>query len=51
MKGSFQPGDVVCVESCTGAEGGRECIKLEIQVLVTEDGTQLLDEFPFEDWV
>ena len=50
-EGSFQPGDVVCVESSTGAEGGRESVKLEIQVLVTEDGTQLLDEFPFEDWV
>lgn len=50
-EGQFEVGDVLCVESCTGVEGGRECIKLEIQVLVTEDGTKQLDEFPFEDWV
>ncbi len=50
-EGSFQPGDVLCVETCTGVDGGRECIKLEIQVLVTEDGTRRLDEFPLEDWV
>jgi Xaa-Pro aminopeptidase len=49
-EGEFQSGDVLCVESCTGEEGGRECVKLEIQVLVTEKGTERLDEFPFEDW-
>ena len=49
-EGEFQPGDVLCVESCTGEEGGRECVKLEIQVLVTENGTKRLDEFPFEEW-
>jgi len=50
-EGEFQPGDVLCVESCTGQEGGRECVKLEIQVMVTENGVERLDEFPFEDWV
>lgn len=49
-EGEFQPGDVLCVESCTGEQGGRECVKLEIQVLVTENGTKRLDEFPFEEW-
>lgn len=49
-EGEFQPGDVLCVESCTGEEGGRECVKLEIQVLVTENGIKRLDEFPFEEW-
>lgn len=49
--GRFETGNVLCVESCTGIEGGRECVKLEIQVLVTEDGTRQLDTFPFEDWV
>jgi len=49
-EGEFQPGDVLCVESCTGLEGGRECVKLEIQVLVTENGVKRLDAFPFEDW-
>ncbi|MGI9482622.1 MAG: M24 family metallopeptidase [Hyphomicrobiales bacterium] len=48
--GVFEPGNVLCVESCTGVEGGRECVKLEVQVLVTEDGTKQLDTFPFEDW-
>ncbi|MGI9373844.1 MAG: M24 family metallopeptidase [Hyphomicrobiales bacterium] len=47
----FEPGNVLCVESCTGVAGGRECVKLEIQVLVTEDGVKQLDQFPFEDWV
>jgi Xaa-Pro aminopeptidase len=49
--GAFQVGDVLCVESTTGAEGGRECIKLEIQVQVTENGIKRLDSFPFEDWL
>jgi len=48
--GEFEPGMVVCVESYTGAEGGEEGIKLEIQVLITEDGYRQLDSFPFEDW-
>ena len=49
--GVFEPGNVLCVESCTGVEGGKECVKLEIQMLVTEDGVKQLDNFPFEDWV
>ncbi len=48
--GAFEPGEVMCVESYTGAEGGREGVKLEIQVLITEDGHRRLDTFPFEDW-
>ena len=50
-EGEFQPGDVLCVESCTGLEGGLECVKLEIQVRVTENGVERLDVFPFEDWL
>lgn len=49
-EGAFEPGMVVCVESYTGAEGGHEGVKLEIQVLITEDGYRRLDTFPFEDW-
>ncbi len=41
---------VLCVESCTGLNGGRECVKLETQVLVGENGVEQLDKFPFEDW-
>ncbi len=38
----------ICVESYIGAEGGAEGVKLEEQVLVTETGTDLLSDFPFE---
>lgn len=50
-EGVILPGMVLCVESCTGKKGGRECVKLEIQVLVTEDGTRQLDTFPMEKWL
>ncbi len=40
---------VLCVESFTGEEGGRESVKLEEQVLITETGTRLLSRFPFEE--
>ena len=50
-EGEFQVGDVLCVESTTGVSGERECIKLEIQVQVTENGVKQLDTFPFEDWL
>ena len=47
MSGTFEPGMVVCVESLI-AEEGSESIKLETQVLVTENGAERLDSFPFE---
>ena len=43
--GMFEAGMVVCVESLV-AEAGSESIKLEIQSLVTETGTERLDSFP-----
>lgn len=49
-EGVFEPGMCVCVESCTGSVDAGETVKLEIQVLVTEDGTERLDTFPFENW-
>ncbi len=36
--GVFEPGMVVCVESYTGRVGGREGVKLEEQVVITETG-------------
>ena len=48
--GIIEEGMVLCIESCTGLNGGRECVKLEIQVLVGENGVEQLDNFPFEDW-
>jgi hypothetical protein len=39
----------LCVESYIGEENGREGVKLEQQVLITERGSLLLSRFPFED--
>jgi len=47
--GEIVPGMTLCVESYIGEEGGVEGVKLEQQVLVTERGTELLSQFPFED--
>jgi Xaa-Pro aminopeptidase len=47
--GKLEAGMVVCVESYMGAVGERDGVKLEQQVLVTEDGHELLTSFPFED--
>ena len=40
---------VLCAESLVSEEGGREAVKLETQVLVTETGAERLDSFPWED--
>lgn len=47
--GVFEPGMVVCVEAYVGAVGGRNGVKLENQVLITETGYEDLTSFPFED--
>jgi len=50
--GVFQPGMVMCVEALIGAHGGREAVKLEEQVLITEDGYEQLTSYPLEeDWL
>jgi Xaa-Pro dipeptidase len=46
--GVVGPGMTLCVESYIGEEGGAEGVKLEQQVLITEDGQELLSTFPFE---
>ena len=46
--GVIEPGMTLCVESFIGGEQG-EGVKLEQQILVTDSGTELLSEFPFED--
>jgi len=43
------PGMVLCVEALVGAEGGQFSIKLEDQVLVTEDGFENLTHYPFDE--
>ena len=47
--GQILPGMTICVESFIGEEGGGEGVKLEQQVLITEDGTETLSQFPFEE--
>jgi len=47
--GPVLPGMTLCVESFTGLEGGKEGVKLEEQVLITETGCALLSTYPFED--
>ena len=51
-EGVLQPGMVLCVESFIGVEGGREGVKLEEQVIITETGTERMSSYPFEvDWL
>jgi Xaa-Pro aminopeptidase len=47
--GVFQEGMVMCVEALIGVEGGKECVKLEEQVLITADGYEQLTTYPLED--
>jgi len=47
--GTLEAGMVVCVESYVGAVGERDGVKLEQQVLIVEDGYELLSTYPLED--
>ncbi len=50
--GVLSPGMVLCVESFIGVEGGREGVKLEEQVIITDDGVARMSSYPFEtDWL
>ncbi len=49
IQGCVEPGMVLCVESYAGERGGREGVKLEQQILVTEEGPEILSTFPLED--
>jgi Xaa-Pro aminopeptidase len=50
--GILEAGMTLCVESFVGVEGGKEGVKLEEQVLVTEEGAELLSCYPLEeDWL
>lgn len=42
------PGMVFCVEAVVGREDGDFCIKLEDQILITEDGHENLTSYPFD---
>lgn len=47
--GVVEAGMTLCVESYIGEQGGEEGVKLEQQLLITDDGPKLLSSFPFED--
>jgi len=50
--GTVEPGMTLCVESFIGAEGGREGVKLEEQVLITDKGVETLSRYPLQtDWL
>jgi len=50
--GTIEEGMTLCVESMIGAEGGREGVKLEQQVLITKGGAEPLSTYRFEeDWL
>ena len=44
----LRPGMVLCVEAFVGKEGGREGVKLEDQVLITETGCEFLSSYPYD---
>jgi len=44
----LEPGMVLCVEALVGEVGGDFSIKLEEQVLITEDGRETLTAYPFD---
>jgi Xaa-Pro aminopeptidase len=48
-EGELQPGMALCVEAYIGEVGGRDGIKLENQLRVTETGYELLTHYPFDD--
>jgi len=48
-EGILQENMTVCVESLIGEDGGKECIKLETQVVITPSGAERLDSFPWEE--
>ena len=47
--GVIEAGMVICCESYIGAVGERDGVKLEQQVLVTEDGCEPMSSYPFEE--
>ena len=47
--GVLEPGMMLCVEAYIGAVGGREGVKLEDQVLITESGVENLTRCPFDE--
>ncbi len=47
--GELVPGMALCVEAYVGAVRGKEGVKLEDQIIITETGFENLTKFPFEN--
>ncbi|TIX08323.1 MAG: M24 family metallopeptidase, partial [Mesorhizobium sp.] len=47
--GVLEAGMVLCVESYIGRLGGREGVKIEEQILITETGNQQLSSYPLDE--
>ncbi len=47
--GVLEPGMILTVESYMGAMGERDGVKLEEQVLITEDGIEQMSSYPMEE--
>ena len=45
----IEPGMTICLESYVGRVGGREGVKLEQQVLVTDSGIEILSPYPLDE--
>ncbi len=45
---TLEPGMVLCIESYMGAVGERDGVKLEQQVLVTDDGYEPISNYPYD---
>jgi Xaa-Pro aminopeptidase len=39
----------ICIESYVGRVGGREGVKLEQQMLITDSGSELLSPYPLDE--
>jgi len=47
--GHLRTGMTICIESLIGTQGGKESIKLEEQLLITDTGYEMLSSYPFEE--
>lgn len=45
----FEPGMVFCVESYIGSSTSGQGVKLEDQLLITETGVEIMNDYPFEE--
>ncbi len=46
---TFEPGMVFCVESYVGSASSGQGVKLEDQLLITDTGVEVMNDYPFEE--